>query len=76
MVLMLGGETRAVDTLQPLLEAISGRQFHVGPCGSGHAVKAANNALLAASMWATGEAVTALARNVRPAAGKRGSASL
>lgn len=35
--------------------------FHCGPPGSGHAVKAANNALLATSLLASGEAIGALA---------------
>lgn len=41
---------------------------HVGPVGAGHAVKAINNTLLAANLWAAGEGLAALAgQGVDPA---------
>lgn len=36
--------------------------MHVGPLGSGHAVKAVNNALLAVNLWALSEGMVALVK--------------
>ena len=47
--------------MQTLLEPCAAKVIHVGPVGSGDAVKAVNNALLAANLWAAGEGLAALA---------------
>jgi 3-hydroxyisobutyrate dehydrogenase len=59
---MVGGDADVLARVQPVLAATSARVVHVGPVGSGHAVKAVNNTLLAANLWLAGEGLTALAR--------------
>lgn len=61
LTVMVGGEQGAVARARPVLEAFGRRIVHCGPVGAGHAVKAVNNALLAAQLWATGEGLAALA---------------
>lgn len=67
--MLLGGESATIERLAPMLEAMSARHTHVGPAGSGHVVKLANNYLCAAHLLTTAEAVTLAARaGVDPAA--------
>lgn len=67
--MLLGGEPATIERLAPMLEAMSARYTHVGPAGSGHVVKLANNYLCAAHLLTTAEAVTLAARaGVDPAA--------
>ncbi len=47
---------------RPVLEAFGSRIEHVGPVGTGHAMKAVNNALLAVNILAVGEGLAALAK--------------
>lgn len=61
LTVMVGGDDAAVESARPVLEAFGSRIVHCGPVGAGHAVKAVNNALLAAQLWATGEGLAALA---------------
>ena len=69
MGMLLGGEASTIERVVPVLEALSARYTHVGPAGSGHVVKLANNYLCAASLIATGEAVAMAAKaGVDPAA--------
>ncbi len=42
---MCGGATEAFEKVKPLFEAIAAHVFHVGPVGSGHAIKLINNFL-------------------------------
>lgn len=64
---MVGGDPDALDRVRPVLAATTGRVVHVGPSGAGMAVKAVNNALLATSLWAAAEGLTALAAQGVPA---------
>jgi 3-hydroxyisobutyrate dehydrogenase len=56
LTIMVGGSTEDVDEATPWL-AVLGRPVHVGPIGSGDAVKALNNLLSAAHLWVTSEAM-------------------
>lgn len=58
---MFGGEEATLEDVRPALEAFARTIVRVGAVGSGHAVKAINNALLAVNLWATGEGLAALA---------------
>jgi 3-hydroxyisobutyrate dehydrogenase len=44
------------------MEVYAAKIVHVGPLGSGHAVKAVNNALLAVNLWALSEGMVALVK--------------
>ncbi|MEX2550797.1 MAG: NAD(P)-dependent oxidoreductase [Nitriliruptoraceae bacterium] len=66
---MVGGDAGDLEAVRPVLETVASRIVHVGPVGAGMAVKAVNNALLATSLWAAAEGMTALtAAGVDPAA--------
>ncbi|MEV9317587.1 NAD-binding protein, partial [Klebsiella pneumoniae] len=43
--------------------AFAGKVVHVGGLGTGFAVKAINNTLMAVNMWAAGEGLAALVRS-------------
>ena len=58
LTVMTGGESEDVETVRPVLE-VFGRVLHVGPIGSGHAVKALNNLLSATHLLVTSEAMLA-----------------
>lgn len=69
LTVMVGGDPDVRARVDGLLELIADRVVHVGPVGAGHAVKAVNNALLATSLWAAAEGLTALtAADVDPEA--------
>lgn len=57
---MVGGDESAFAVAKPVIESFSNNINHLGPAGSGHAVKAVNNTLLAINIWASGEALLAL----------------
>ncbi len=57
---MAGGSEADFARARPVMEAYAARIVHVGPLGSGHAVKAVNNALLAVNLWALSEGMVAL----------------
>lgn len=61
LTVMMGGTEEAVERVKPHL-AYAAKVVHVGPVGTGHAVKAINNALLAVNLWAAGEGLVALVR--------------
>jgi 3-hydroxyisobutyrate dehydrogenase-like beta-hydroxyacid dehydrogenase len=46
--LPVGGESRDLERVRPVLEALAARVVHVGPSGSGHIVKLLNNLMFAA----------------------------
>lgn len=54
--IMVGGDRALADHLDPLL-ATMGKRFHIGPLGSGHAVKVLNNYVSAAGLAAAAEAL-------------------
>jgi 3-hydroxyisobutyrate dehydrogenase len=62
LTVMCGGQPAVVERARPVLEAFGKRIVLCGPVGSGHAVKAVSNALLAVHVWSTAEALAALKR--------------
>jgi 3-hydroxyisobutyrate dehydrogenase-like beta-hydroxyacid dehydrogenase len=57
LTIMVGGEASALETAKPVLEAMGGRIFHVGPSGAGEVVKLVNNLLVGTIAAATAEAL-------------------
>lgn len=55
LTLMVGGEDAAVAACRPALDVISNRVFHLGPVGSGHAMKLVHNMILHSNFLATCE---------------------
>lgn len=62
LTVMVGAEPPVFERARPVLEAFGKRIEHLGPVGSGSALKAVNNALLAVNILAFGEGFTALAK--------------
>jgi 3-hydroxyisobutyrate dehydrogenase len=62
LTVMCGGDNPAVERARPVLEAFGSKIVHCGPVGSGHAVKAMNQALLAIHIWSVGETLASLAK--------------
>lgn len=58
LVFMVGGEAENVARITPLLELLGKRHFHLGPVGSGHAMKCINNLVTAMTFMATAEGLT------------------
>ena len=58
LTVMVGGDGTVVESVRDVLE-IFGRVMHVGPSGSGHAVKALNNLMSATHLLVTCEAILA-----------------
>jgi 3-hydroxyisobutyrate dehydrogenase len=50
MTMVMGGSQEAIDTIRPILIDLTAKIVHVGPSGSGHAAKIANNLLCAANL--------------------------
>jgi 3-hydroxyisobutyrate dehydrogenase len=67
MTTMVGGDEAALTEVRPVLEVTCARIVHVGPVGAGMAVKAVNNAMLAANLWAAAEGLAALTKAGVPA---------
>ncbi|MBI2461215.1 MAG: NAD(P)-dependent oxidoreductase [Candidatus Rokubacteria bacterium] len=57
LAIMVGGPLDAFEVCRPLLAAMGAKLFHVGGHGTGHAMKAVNNACSAAGLLITAEAV-------------------
>jgi len=57
LVFMCGGEAAALDRVRPLLELLGRHVFHLGPVGSGHAMKTVNNLATALTTLGTTEAM-------------------
>jgi 3-hydroxyisobutyrate dehydrogenase len=55
LVFMVGGAAAAVARARPLLELMGKQTFHLGPVGSGHAMKSINNLITAMTLLATSE---------------------
>lgn len=67
LTVMVGGDGELIDRVMPAIDPFAGKVVHCGPIGSGDAVKAVNNALLAVHVWSTAEGLVALAKaGVRP----------
>jgi len=57
---MVGGDVQAFDRSKVILETFARKIVYIGPSGTGHAVKAINNALLAIGIWSAAEGLLAL----------------
>ena len=55
LVFMVGGEPASVQRVRPLLDVMGRAVFHLGPLGSGHAMKSINNLITAMTFAATAE---------------------
>lgn len=62
LTVMMGGEEPAISRAREVASAFARKVVHVGPVGTGHALKAINNALLAVNIQASGEALAALVK--------------
>ena len=63
LTVMCGGDAKDIERVRPVIEAFGKTIVHCGPVGSGDAVKAMNQALLALTIWGTGEVLVALAKS-------------
>lgn len=54
LTVMAGGSARDVEAVQPVLEAVSARTYHMGPVGSGATIKLAVNSIV----YGLGQAVS------------------
>ncbi len=50
MTMVMGGSESTIAKIRPILEDLTAKIVHVGPVGSGHAAKIANNLLCAANL--------------------------
>lgn len=62
LTVMCGGDSEPLERARPVLEAFGKKIVLCGPVGSGHAVKAVSNALLAVHVLSTAEALAALTK--------------
>ena len=62
LIVMVGGDASTFERARPVLAAFSSRIQHLGPVGTGHAMKAVNNALLAVNILAVGEGLAVLVK--------------
>jgi 3-hydroxyisobutyrate dehydrogenase len=68
LTIMVGGDQRVLDKARPVLECFGQRIIHCGGVGTGDAVKAVNNALLAVHIWSLAEGLASLVKlGVNPA---------
>src|SRR5690606_14360457 len=67
LTIMVGGDGEALERARPVLETFGSRIEHIGPVGSGHALKAVNNGLLAVHIRAFAEGFAALVKAGVPA---------
>lgn len=62
LTVMAGGPEEMFERVRPVLDTFATTVIHVGPTGTGHLVKALNNAAFAAHLWVAREIVGALER--------------
>ncbi len=62
LTVMCGGSEANVQRAQPVLAAFAAKVVRMGPVGTGHAMKAVNNALLAVNILALAEGLVTLAK--------------
>jgi 3-hydroxyisobutyrate dehydrogenase len=67
LTVMLGGSAAAAERARRYVQPYARKVEHVGPVGTGHALKAVNNALLALNIVAAGEGLAALVKLGVPA---------
>ncbi len=60
LTVMVGGNEAAFEQAKPIIAAFAGLIEYVGESGSGFAVKAVNNTLMATHLWALAEGLTVL----------------
>jgi len=60
LTVMVGGETALLARVRPVLECFGTRIVHCGDIGTGDALKAVNNAMLAMHIWGLAEGLVAL----------------
>lgn len=60
LTVMCGGDPATFERARPFLEAFGEKIVLCGPVGAGHAVKAVNQAMLGAHIWALAEGLVAL----------------
>ena len=63
LTVMIGGNAHAFAKAKPIISAFSALIEYVGESGSGFAVKAINNTLMATHLWALAEGLTVLKSN-------------
>ena len=63
LTVMCGGTAANVEKARPVLEAFGRKIVHCGDVGSGDAIKAVNNAMLAVHIWAAAEGFAALTKS-------------
>ena len=68
LTVMVGADPATFARAVPVLQAFGKRIEHMGPVGTGDAMKAVNNALLAVNIQAVGEGAVALVKAGVPAA--------
>jgi 3-hydroxyisobutyrate dehydrogenase len=61
LTVMVGGDSAVLERVRPVIETFGKKIVHCGPVGTGSALKAVNNALLAVHIWSAGEGLVALA---------------
>ncbi len=62
LTVMLGGGEELVERARHVVAPFAGQTTHIGPVGTGHAVKAINQALLAVNIQVAGEGLAALCK--------------
>jgi 3-hydroxyisobutyrate dehydrogenase len=62
LTIMVGADPDTFERARSVLAAFGKRIEHLGPVGAGHAMKAVNNALIAANILALGEGLAALVK--------------
>ena len=62
LTVMWGGEVLVFERVRPVVEAFGKKIVHAGPVGSGDALKAVNNALLAVHILSTAEGLAVLVK--------------
>ena len=68
---MVGGDEETLQRARRILSTFGKRIEHLGPVGTGHAMKAVNNALLAVNILAVGERLAAVVKAWRRMRGSR-----
>ncbi|HEY8852772.1 MAG TPA: NAD(P)-dependent oxidoreductase [Gemmatimonadaceae bacterium] len=62
LTVMWGGDQSVFERVRPVIEAFGKKIVHAGPVGSGDALKAVNNALLAVHILSTAEGLAVLVK--------------
>ena len=62
LTVMVGGDTRTLEQVRPVLSAFGSMIVHCGDIGAGDALKSVNNAMLAVHLWSLAEGLAALTK--------------